>query len=92
MPKLEVLPFCISSCAAQSACRPAALHTVAYVVQEVHVGGSDGVTLGEEDHATFQIVNDGALAVDFEVDLVPEEVGISVGCRFVPASSIRCAT
>ena len=54
------------------------------------MGGSDGVTLGEEGHATFQIVNDGALDVDFEVDLAPE-VGVSVGCRSVSASSIRCA-
>ena len=79
------------SCAAQVASQPAALHTVACAFQEVHVGGSDGVTLGEEGHATFQIVNDGALDVDFEVDLAPEEVGIFVGCRIATASSINCA-
>lgn len=56
------------------------------------MGGSDGVTLGEEGHATFQIVNDGALNVDFEVDLAPEEVGMSVICCIVLASNFRCAT
>ena len=81
----------ICSCAANSASQPGALHTVAYVIQEVHVGGSEGVTLGDEGHATFQIVNDGALDVDFAVDLAPDEVGISVGCRIVTVSSIRRA-
>ena len=35
--------------------------------QDVIVGGSTGVTLGEEASATFYIQNDGALDVEYEI-------------------------